>query len=57
MRQMTFNKNFERSLMVTEHINREQESILVEIEKLYKKVECCSVIKNVYTILNRTSDE
>ena len=32
-------QDFERSLMVTEHINREQESILVEIEKLYKKVE------------------
>ena len=39
-------QDFERSLMVTEHINREQESILVEIEKLYKKVEGCSVIKN-----------
>lgn len=39
-------QDFERSLMITEHINREADSVLAEMEKLYKRIESCSVIEN-----------
>lgn len=39
-------QDFERALMVTEHINREKDSILAKMEKLYEKITNCSVDEN-----------